>query len=191
MTQDLAIVANLPTEMVITIASRTGAGGAMVRIGPGAPASGASPFTANDMLGFAFRLTAPSTPIYKGFWLNGSAAGGNTAVAIYDAAFTKLVQTASTAGSGNSVPQSVAWSGGTIKLGPGLYYAVLAHDSATTNRFFRWSIATTGAAYWKALGCFRQASITVGSLPATATPVVCNNVAFPVFGLITRSGFDV
>ena len=34
-------------------------------------------------------------------------------------------------------------------------------------------------------------SITVGSLPNPATPVACTAISFPLFGLITRTGFDV
>jgi hypothetical protein len=140
------------------------------------------------MLAFPFVLDV-ATSVNKMFWNNGSSVGGNYSTAIYDADFALLAQTASTAGAGSaSVPQVVTLA---ARLGPGLYYAVLAHDSATTNRLMRWSIATLGAGYWKMAGCWRQASITLGALPATATPVACNNIAFPVFGLITRTVFDL
>lgn len=181
-------VAALPTSPIITPISRHSLGGALVKAGAGTVASGANPFASNEMLAFPFVLTAPITTVNKVFWLNGSAAGGNLSAAIYNADFTLLVQIASTGGASNSVPQVVSLA---AKLAPGLYYAALASDNGTTNRLGRWSLATTGAGFWKMAGCWRQASITVGSLPATATPVACSNIAFPLFGLITRTVFDV
>jgi hypothetical protein len=186
-------VAFLPTAPTITLASRHagGGGGNMIRlVSPGAPASGVSPWSAaaNDLLAFSFTLTAPITNVNKVFWINGSAAGGNTSIGIYDADYVLLAQTASTAGSGNSLPQVVSLP---LRLGPGLYYCAIAHNATTTNQFQRWSLATTGTAFWKMMGCWRQASVTVGALPATATPTAITNIAFPVFGTINRTGYDV
>lgn len=179
-------IRDLPPPPVITIASRPAVGPGLGRINSGLAASGANPFAIGDMLAFSFVITAP-TPIavVKAFWCNGTAAGGNYATAIYDADFVKIVQSASTGGSGNSVPQSVAMA---AKIPAGLYYAALASDSATTQRLFRWSAS---APQWKAFGCWRQASVTLATLPNPATPVACTNVGFPVFGLITRTVFDV
>lgn len=177
----------LPTAPVITFGSRHSLGATIRCTGIATPASGANPFAANDMLAFPFVLNDP-TSINKVFWVNGSTASSNCSVAIYDADYVKLGETASTAQSGASVPQSVSLA---RKLNPGLYYLALAHDSATTNRLFRWSINTHGAGMWKMAGCWRQASVTLGTLPNPAVPVACNNIAFPVFGLITRTVFDV
>lgn len=173
-----------PTPPVITLASNAVVD--KISIG-GTAATGANPFAANEMLAFPFVLTS-LTRIEKVFWVNGSSASSNCSIAIYNADYVLLNQTASTAQSGASAPQPIALA---TKLSPGLYYCALAHDSATTNRLFRWSITTTGAGFWKMMGCWRQASITLGSLPATATPIACNNVGFPLFGLITRTVFDV
>jgi hypothetical protein len=155
------------------------------------PASGASPWSdaANCLLAFPFVLESQTT-FYKGFWVNGSAAGGNTEVGIWDDAFNKLVTTGSVAGASNSVPQAAAFaSSATPTLSPGRYYAGIAHSATTTNQLFRWSAGTAGN-YWQALGCWRQSGITLGSLAATATPGDMTNAGFPLFGLITRSGFD-
>lgn len=177
----------LPTAPVITLASRHSAGAAVRFSGAGGAASGANPFAANEMLAFPFTLTAP-TLMNKVFWVNGSSVANNCSVGLYNADFELLAETASTGLSGASVPQVVTL---TRRLSPGLYYLALAHNSATTNRLFRWSFATLGDEMWRILGCWRQASITLGALPATATPVACNNVGFPLFGLITRTVFDV
>jgi hypothetical protein len=183
-------VAFLPTAPTITLASRHSAG-MMTRLANlGVVASGVSPWSAaaNDLLAFPFTLTAPVTNINKVFWVNGTAAGGNTSIGIYDANYVLLAETASTAGSGNSLPQVVSLP---LRLGPGLYYCAIAHNATTTNRFYRWSLATVGNGFLKAMGCWRQASVTVGALPATATPTVCTNIAFPLFGTINRTVFDV
>lgn len=181
-------IAQVPTAPVITFGSRHGPSPIFQRGGLTAPASVTSnPFAANEMFGFPFIITA-LTNVAKGFWVNGSAAGGNFSTAIYNADFVKVVESASTGGSGASVPQSVAMA---AKLGPGLYYCVLSHNSATNNRVFAWTLATTGLGYYKAMGVWKQASITVGSLPATATPAAYTNASFPLYGLITRTVFDV
>lgn len=182
-------VAIMPSPYVITMHGRCSAGAAIARTGTTISASGTNPFNANEQLAFPFQLDCPTT-IYKAAWMNGSAAGGNFSVAVYDADFKLLAQTASTAGSGNSVPQVAALTS-TVKLPPGLYYAALAHDSTTNNRVHRWTVTNVGTLMWNGMGCWREGSVTVGSQPATATPVACTNVGFPHFGLITRSGYDL
>jgi hypothetical protein len=177
----------LPVPSVVTAASRIAIGSGLVRIGATNPSSGASPFTSGDMLAYPFVLTAMTT-IYKGFWVNGTSAGNNAVVAIYDADYNLLVQSAPTGLSGTSAPQAVTM---VAKLPAGQYYCVLAHDSGTTNRFFRYSINTIGASMWRSFGCWKQASTTLASLPNPATPAACTNIAFPMFGFITRSNFDV
>lgn len=154
--------------------------------------TGASPWSdaANALLAFPFVLERDTT-FYKGFWVNGSAAGGNSEVGIWDESYNKLVTTGSVVGSGNSVPQAAAFAAGaTPRLPPGRYYAGMAHSATTTGQLFRWS--NTGAnALYQAFGCWRQAGITLGSLAATATPGAMTNIGFPLFGLISRSVFDV
>lgn len=156
----------------------------------GTPASGVSPWSdaANKLLAFPFVLERQTT-IYKAFWLNGSAAGGNSEAGIWDSAYNKIVTTGSIAGSGNSAPQAADLTDTT--LDPGLYYAGMAHNATTTNQLTRWSLATLGIGVLMAMGCWTQTGITLGSLASTATPGDMTNVAFPVFGLITRSNFDL
>lgn len=178
----------LQSPPVITLASRCAwARGAFAA---GSAASGISPWSdaANSILAFPFVIECQTT-FYKGFWVNGSAAGGNSEVGIWDDAFNKIVTTGSIVGTGNSVPQAADITDTTLP--PGLYYAGMAHNATTTNQLFRWSVATIGIALWMSIGCWKQGGITLGSLGATATPADLSNVAFPVFGLITRSVFDV
>lgn len=180
----------MPTAPVIIFCGRHGPTPGLTRLsGLSTPANVTSnPFAANEVHAFPFLLTAPMTTIYKGFWVNGTSAGSNSSMAIYDADFRKIVETASTGGTGASQPQIVTMS---AKLPPGLYYAALAHSSATNSRFFAWTLGTLGDDFYKMAGCWKQASITVGSLPATATPAAITSVSFPAFGLITRTSFDV
>ncbi len=182
-------IRNLASPPIITLASRCSAGGAISRLGLGAAASGASPWSdaANCLLAFPFVIESPTT-FYKGMWVNGGSVGGNSEVGLWDASFNKIVTTGSIAGSGASVPQSTALSS-TVTMPPGLYYAGMAHDATTTGQLIRWSVATIGIALFQGLGCWRQSGITLGSLGATATPGDLTNVAFPVFGLITRTVF--
>lgn len=174
----------------ITMSSRLAAGGGMVRAGAGGAASGASPWSgaADVVLAFPFVLES-QTAFTKVFWVNGSAAGGTADVAIYDDAYRLIVGTgAATTCVGNNVPQAVALTA-TTTLPPGLYYAGMTKNDTTTGRVFRWSLATTGAAFWQALGCWK--STDAGPINLDATPADMTDVAFPVFGLITRSVFDV
>jgi hypothetical protein len=185
----LTWVGPLPTPPVITMGSRNSVAGCTTRPNQTVPASGTNPFNAaNEMVAYPFCITDTVT-VYKGFWVNGSSIGGNSSLAIYNSENVQLVQSASTLNAGASSPQSVAMQ---VSLSPGVYFAAMASNTGTTtNRYFRWSIATTGAVFWRAYGCWRQAGITLGSLPATATPVGYTNIAMPIFGLITRSNFDV
>lgn len=177
----------LPSPPVIMFASRNAAGASIRPQMSVAPGSGSGPFSvANEVQSFPFVLSAPSTSINKGFWLNGSSAGSTSSISIWDADFNKIIESATATGSGNSVPQMVALA---VKLPPGLYYCGLAHNSTTTNHFFRWQGSFTGN--WAMMGCWKQGSITVGSLPATATPTAPTAGTWGVFGLTTRTVFDV
>lgn len=179
----------LPSPPIITIGSRLSIGGILRGFTGGVvPASGVSPWSdaANCLLAHPFVLEDHRTTFYKAFWWNGSAAGGNSEVGIWDAAYNKIVTTGAVAGSGNSVPQVADLTDTTLP--PGLYYAGMAHSATTTNQITRWAAT---ASQWQSLGCWRQSGITLGSLAATATPGDMTNVGFPSFGLITRSVFDV
>lgn len=182
----------LVSPPIISPASRLSFGGALSRLGVGAAASGASPYSdaANAMLAFPFCLEVATT-IQKGFLLNGTAGGGASEIGIYDDAFNRLCTTNTFTPAVNSVPTSQAMAT-VVTLPPGLYYGALAHGATTTGQLFRWSVATIGIGLWQSLGCFRQAAVTPGSpgLPATATPADITTISFPVFGFITRTVFD-
>lgn len=181
-------LSGLPSPPLITLVSRCASPSIVIKAG--VPATGGSPWSdaADTVLAFPFVLEVP-TKCYKGFWWNGSAAGGNSDVAIYDEDFNLITSTGSVLGSGNSVPQAAALST-TVTLPPGRFYAGMSHDDATTNQLLRWSLATFGAAFWQALGCWKFVDGPPIS-SAVATPADLTNVAFPVFGLITRSVFDL
>ncbi len=183
---------NLQSPPTITPASRCAMGGAISRFGVAAAASGVSPWSdaANTVLAFPFVLESDTT-FYKGFWLNGSGTiGGTRDIAIYDENYSLIVGTgAATGATGTNVPQSVAFTA-TTTLAPGRYYAGMGCSVTTTNNQFRWSVATVGTGLWMSAGCWKYADANPIS-DATATPADLTNVAFPVFGLITRSAFDV
>jgi hypothetical protein len=145
--------------------------------------SSSTPSAANVLYAYPFVIEL-ATMLYKAFWLNGSAAGGNHEVAVYNERFEKIATTGSQAGATNSAPEIIDWTD--VLLAPGLYYAAYAHDSTTANRVV--NVMTRAVA----LGCWQQSSITLGSLPATATPEKygANNVA-GAWGFITRSNFDI
>lgn len=154
------------------------------------PASGASPWSdaANTILAFPFVLEATTT-IYKGFAVTGASPGSNFEVGILDASYNKIVSSGTTAGGAvASVPVMADLTDTTLP--PGLYYTAMSCDATTTGRWTRWA-PTNGIAYLMSLGCWKQAAAGPGSFPTTATPADLTNLAFPLFGLITRSVFDV
>jgi len=154
-------------------------------------ASGTSPWSdaANTLLAFPFVLEAQTT-IYKGFAVTGAGTiSNNFEIGILDADYNKLVSSGSvSAGSTVNIPV-MADITDTI-LPPGQYYAGMSCSVTTTGQWFR--LAGVNNFAWQALGCWKQASAGPGSFPSpTATPADLTNVAFPLFGLITRSVFDV
>ncbi len=181
----------MPTPPTITLASRCACGPTMRLLGISAPATGLSPWSdgADTVLAFPFVIEAPTT-FYKVFWVNGSAAGNATDVGIYDASANFIVGTgAATTGSGTSVPQIVSLSATTI-LPPGLYYCGITHGATTTNQFTRWAAAQIS--HLKFLGCWKSSATDAAPLnTASLTMAALSNVAMPLYGLITRSVFDV
>lgn len=182
-----------PAPPTIHFGSRNSAAAAALgRIGISIPVSLAtSPWSdaANKLIAFPFWLDVPTT-IYKGFAVNGTSPGGNFEIGVLDASFNKLVSSGSVAsGAGGSVPVMADVTD--TKLPPGLYYAAMSHDATTASRYFGWTLATTGATFYQSFGCWQQAAAGPGSFPTTATPADVSNVSFPLFGLITRSVFDV
>lgn len=184
--------APLPSPPTIHFGSRIAAGGyALARSGAGAPASGVSPWSdaANTVIAFPFTLEATTT-FYKGFAVTGSAAGSNFNIGLYDENYALLASTGSVSGGAVASVPVVGALTATVRLPPGLYYAGMLSNATTTNRWHRWSVATLGTGFWMGCGCWKYAD-DVTTLDATATPADLTNVAFPLFGLITRSVFDV
>lgn len=181
----------MPSPPVITLGSRGSLGSAVRVSNTSSAASGVSPWSdaADTVLAFPFVIET-QTVFYKGFWVNGSGTlGGTRDVAIYDDTYKFIVGTgAATAPVGASVPQVVAFTA-TTTLPPGLYYAGMGCSVTTTGNQFRWSVATIGTQLWQAAGCWKFAD--ANPLNLDATPADLTNVAFPLFGLITRSVFDV
>lgn len=86
----------------------------------------------NDPIGYKFRLSYPGVVDQLGV-CNGSAAGGNFDVGIYDESFARLVSTGSTAGSGNNLWQWVNVAD-TSLLADKIYWLFVVRDNTTANR---------------------------------------------------------
>lgn len=142
--------------------------------------------TANTAVAYPFYVWEPTT-VYKMGWVNGSAAGGNTDVAIYNSAWSRLTSAGSTAGSGNSVPQWVNTAD--VNLDPGtLYYAAVNHSAVTANQLAGLG-DTSSRLRWQLMCGIKVQAVGATALPATFTPsdpaaaVMC-----PVILLSTVSG---
>lgn len=181
----------LPSPPVITMASRLSQGAGLIRSGAGTPSSGVSPWSdaANTVQAFEFTLEATTT-FYKGFATTGSAPASNFNIGLYDENYSLIASTGSVASGAVALVPVVGTLSGTPRLPPGLYYAGMLANATTTNLWCRWSVATFGAELWQSMGCWKYAD-DVTTLDATAVPADITNVAFPLFGLITRSVFDV
>lgn len=146
-------------------------------------ASGAWP-TANMAYYIPFAIPWPYA-VRRLWWLNGSAAGGNWGVGLYTANGARLYASASTPGSGNSVPQYVSPSA-PILLSPGRYYMHIAHDAVTANRAIGSTVPT--AVKLRMAGIVQQAAALTAPSPMVAAAMAA--AWFPYCGLTrTASGF--
>jgi hypothetical protein len=110
------------------------------------------------------------------FWFNGSAAGANIDVGIYDTAGNRLASLGTTAQStASTVITSAAFTDYTIA--PGDYFMAFACNG-TTNTVGGWAPAANLAA---AVGVGQMASAFVLPNPATIVPLT--NALVPYFGL--------
>lgn len=120
------------------------------------------------------------------WWANGSTLSGNTGMGIYTDHPTDhkpdrlLVQTASTAQAGASQMQ-VADITDTV-LVPGVYW--LAFTSSVNSSTYQ---RVTGLLSYRANCRMTQASVSPGSMPATATPVSASSEDNWLHGLATHS----
>lgn len=175
--------------MTISPASPNALGATVYQIGGAAAPLSGSWGSANLMIAYPWLLARP-VRVEKFYWVNGSAAGGNWDMCVYDADYNQVGSAAgSTGGSGNSVPQAVAPASGAFTIGPGVFYIACVHDSNTANRAFRWA---AGQSYYpRIVGMWQQASVTTGSMPSPATPAVSAAINIPLCGVICRTVFDV
>jgi hypothetical protein len=145
-------------------------GGALV------PASGA--WTANTAIYIPLFLPW-SYSVQRVFWGNGTAAGGNTDVGIYNlAGTTKLGSIGTTAVTGNTTIQYAALS---VSLTQGMYWLAYAHDSATASQVFA---APLTAINGRMLGYLQQAVYPLGSTMTTAAYAA---LGLPLVGITNTS----
>jgi hypothetical protein len=122
-------------------------------------------------------------PTYA-FVVNAATISGNFDVGIYDAGFTRLWSSGSTALSGANTNQTVAVSG--LTMSPGLYYLAMSVNNTTYTHL---ALTSSFGNQWRRLsGVMMQE--TAFPLPATGTPVAVDTANIGVFaGLSNRSFF--
>lgn len=142
-----------------------------------APASATWP-AANIGIFVPFVIPEPVT-FTKMFWLNGSAAGGNWDVGIFDESGNLKVAAGTTVGSGNSLYQTVDITD--TALSRGRWYMGICCDSITANRAFA---AVPTAGILQGLGVV-QDSACAPPLSTNANPATYAAMAqafLPMFG---------
>lgn len=143
--------------------------------------------SANDPWAFPFRLSETVT-LLELLVMNGSAAGGNFDMGVYDSAFAAVVRAGSTAGSGNSAWQVVNVTD-TVLLGGKLYYLVLVRDNATANRQRSFSGALTAGQNALA-GTFDSATDAFPLPdPLTNMAAAATITQIPVMGFTCKAAF--
>jgi hypothetical protein len=138
--------------------------------------------TANLAVYWPFAIQQVQT-VYKFFWINGSAAGNNADVGIFDSAGVKLISTGSTAMTGNNALQ-VTDVADTV-LTPGIYYFGFSHSSTTANRIVCMGASSAGH---QALLAGMRTETSALPLPSTATLTTLHaGTQCPAAGAQTRS----
>lgn len=133
-------------------------------------------WVANLAVFVPFSISSPFT-VVEVWWYNGSGAGGNIDVGVYDTGGTKIFTLGTTAKGTVSVPvMSSALTD--VVLSPGDYYMAFATDNSTASNAFGWAPAAPLAA---GLGCGQMTTAFV--LPSSATIVPLTNALLPHFGL--------
>lgn len=87
---------------------------------------------ANDPYAFPFRMSEPVT-VRELMVYNGSSAGGNVDMGIYNTSWARLVSAGTTGGTGNSLWQIMNVTDTPLEENR-TYYLVLVRDNATANR---------------------------------------------------------
>lgn len=123
--------------------------------------------TANTAVAFPFWVYE-SVTVYKIGFQNGSAAGGNSDVGIYNASWSLLVSTGSVTRTGNNAVQWVDVTD--TALSPNTQYYIAAnHSQTTSNNVAGWP-ASTNTANILTLGGLKQMAVGATTLPATFVP---------------------
>lgn len=151
----------------------------------GATATGAW-FSANDPLAVPFALANGGVVGALG-WINGSSAGDNVDVGIYDTAWNRLVSTGSIVGSGSNLWQYQDVTD--VAIPPGRYYLVMARSTTTTNR--QGFYATTASALVMSyMGC-QDSATDAFPLPNPLTNMAAAATAtrIPVMGMMFREAY--
>lgn len=123
--------------------------------------------TANTAVAYPFWVYEPCT-VYKIGWHNGSSAGGNTDVGIYDASWNLLVSTGSTLRTGNSLAQWVDTTN--TNLSPNVtYYIAINHSQTNANNVNGYPAAANTTNHLTLCGV-KEMAVGATALPATFTP---------------------
>jgi hypothetical protein len=139
------------------------------------PSAASITWVANLAVFIPFGVSQPFL-VREVFWMNGSTAGTNIDVGLYDTAGNRLASLGSTAqGTASAVVTSTTWTDYT--LAPGDYYLAFA-TSGTTNVPGGWATTANIAA---GLGIGQMA--TAFALPNPATIVPLTNAVVPYVGL--------
>lgn len=131
---------------------------------------------ANRAIFYPFRVNSTIT-ITNFFWINGTIAGDNIDVGVYDAQGNRIVSIGSTVTSGTSVLQSVSVAATTIQRG--LYYLAIAHSGTTT---VAWG-STITTPMGRLMGIYRMNTALPLPSAATFTVAGANEVVLSSVGL--------
>lgn len=137
--------------------------------------------TANKAVYIPFKLEAPAT-VKKLFWHNGAGVSGNACVAIYDAAFARLVTTGSVAMAGTTAMQIVDVAD--VALATGLYYLGFSCDNNTAQPVditVGTSNGMSGVGAQRGWGIMQQSSAF--PLPTTMAGVAPTDASVPMCGV--------
>lgn len=151
----------------------------------GSSATGAW-FAANDPLAVPFRTRDSMVAVRLG-WVNGSSAGGNIDIGIYDASFSRIVSAGSTVGTGSNLWQWVDITDTALQPGT-KYYLAMSLDNVTANRIRRYGLAVAGAIAYAGT---QDSSTDAHPLPSTLTNMAeaATAVQLPVMAIACRTPF--
>lgn len=140
--------------------------------------------SANDPLAIPFALTQDTIVTQLAFQ-NGSAAGGNMDMGIYDLSWNRLVSMGSTACVTNNAMQYVNVTD--TFLAPGRYYVVMVRDNVTANRGYFFP-APSGANFMSFLGVQDSATDAFPlPNPLTNMAAAATMTRIPQFQIATRT----